>query len=220
MFTLKKMLLAAALVAPAALIAGSAGAQTVNVAVADLQAAMSNTKAAQNAATQIRTANGAAISQIQARQQSAQTELQPLVTKFQADQRANVAQATLQQEATTIQTRENAARADIQRLSAPIDLAQAYVAEQIQPKLQQAVQAAMAQRSVSVLLKPDAAWVTLPAADLTSTITAQLDTLVPSVNATPPAGWRPGQNGAAPAAAAAPAATRPATSNSRRNSGR
>jgi Skp family chaperone for outer membrane proteins len=217
MTTLNKMLLAAAIVTPLTFVAGAAQAQTAGVA--DLQAAMSNTKAAQNAATQIRTANTAVISQIQARQQSAQTELQPLVTKFQADQRANVAQATLQQEATTIQARENAARADIQRLSAPIDLAQAYVAEQIQPKLQQAVQAAMAQRNVSVLLKPDAAWVTLPAADLTATITAQLDTLVPSVNATPPAGWQPGQNGAG--AGAASAAGRPAAATgNRRNGGR
>lgn len=212
MTTIKMLLVAAA--APATLIAGVAGAQTVNVAVADLQAAMGNTKAAQAAATQVRTANAAAITQIQARQQAAQTELQPLVAKFQADQRANVAQATLQQEATNIQTRENAARADIARLSAPIDLAQAYISEQIQPKLQQAVQAAMAQRNVSVLLKPDSTYVTLPAGDLTGAITTQLDTLIPSVNATPPAGYQPGQAGAA---APAPAPAAPA---GRRNSGR
>ena len=219
--TTTKTLLLATLVMPAALAVTAApttaGAQ--QAAVADLQAAMSNTKAAQAAVTQIRTANAAAITQIQARQQAAQTELQPLITKFQADQRANVAPATLQSEATTIQTRENAARADIQRLSAPIDLAQAYVVEQIQPKLQQAVQAAMTQRNATVLLKPDAAYVTLPAADLTAAITAQLDTLVPSVNATPPAGYQPGQAGGGGAGAAAPA-TRAAPAGNRRNSGR
>ena len=213
-----KTLLLAALVAPTALAATAAQAQ--QVAVADLQAAMSNTKAAQAAVTQIRTANAAAITQIQARQQAAQTELQPLVAKFQADQRANVAPATLQSEATAIQTRENAARADIQRLSAPIDLAQSYVVDQIQPKLQQAVQTAMAQKNATVLLKPDAAYVTLPAADLTAAITAQLDTLVPSVNATPPAGYQPGQ--AAGGTGTAPAASRPAATaaGNRRNSGR
>lgn len=219
MTKIKTMIVAAALVAPAVLGATTASAQAAGgVGVADLQAAMGNTKAAQAAATQIRTANAAAITQIQARQQAAQTELTPLVNKFQADQRANVAAATLQSEATNIQTRENAARADISRLGAPIDRAQAYISEQIQPKLQQAVQAAMTQRNVTLLLKPDNVFVALPASDLTQAITAQLDTLVPSVNATPPAGWQPGQNqaaGAAPATAPAPAAT-----TSRRNSGR
>lgn len=219
MTMMKTMLLTAALAVPATLGATAAAAQAVGgVAVADLQSAMGNTKAAQAAAAQIRTANASAIAQIQARQQAAQTELQPLVTKFQADQRANVAQATLQSEATTIQTRENAARADIARLSAPIDRAQAYIAEQIQPKLQQAVQAAMTQRNVSTLLKPDSVFVALPAGDLTQAITAQLDTLVPSVNATPPADWQPGQQGQqGQAAGAAPATRAPA---SRRNGGR
>lgn len=211
----KQILLAAAFIAPATLGATAASAQaTGGAAVADLQGAMGNTKAAQAAVAQVRTANAAVIAQIQARQQAAQTELQPLVAKFQADQAANVAPATLQAEANTIQTRENAARADIARISTPIDRAQAYIAEQIQPKLQQAVQAAMAQRNVTVMLKPDSVFVALPAGDLTPAITAQLDTLVPSVNATPPAGWQPGQQGQA-----APASAPPATG-SRRNSGR
>jgi Skp family chaperone for outer membrane proteins len=219
MTTIKKTLLAAALAVPATLVAtGAAHAQaTGGVAVADLQAAIESTKAAQAAATQIRTANASAITQIQARQQAAQTELQPLVTKFQADQRANVAQATLQSEAATIQARENAARTDIARLGEPIQRAQAYVTEQIQPKLQQAVQTAMTQRNVTLLLKPDSAFVVQPASDLTQAITAQLDTLVPSVGSTPPAGWQPGQ------AAGAAAPGRPATATptgNRRNSGR
>ena len=116
-------------------------------------------------------------------------------------------QATLQAEATTIQTRENAARQELGTLSAPIQRAQAYALEQIQPKLADAVTAAMKARGVTLLLKPDGAYVIQPASDLTPAITTQLDATVPSVNATPPAGYQPGQGAGAPAAAA-PAPTR------------
>ena len=67
-------------------------------------------------------------------------------------------------------------------------------------------------RGVTVLLKPAAALVVQPTADITAAITAELDATVPSVSITPPAGWQPGQQGqqapagAAPAAGATPAA--------------
>ncbi len=201
--TFKHILLAAALVSLAMLVANAAQAQAV--AVADPQAAMENTKAFQAAAATIRTTYASAITQLQTRQTAIQAELAPLVTKFQADQRANVAQATLQSEATAIQTKENAARQELGGISAPIQRAQAYALEQIQPKLADAVTAAMKARGVTLLLKPDGAYVIQPASDLTPAITTQLDAVVPSVNAVPPAGYVPGQaagaTGAAPTAA-------------------
>ena len=200
--TFKTMLLAAAIVAPAVFAANAAQAQAV--AVADPQAAMENTKAFQAAAATIRTTYASTITQLQARNTAIQAELQPLVTKFQADQRANVPQATLQAEATTIQNREAAARQELGTMSAPIQRAQAYALEQIQPKLADAVTAAMKARGVTLLLKPDGAYVIQPGSDLTPAITAQLDSVVPSVNATPPAGYQPGQAGAGAAAGAAP----------------
>ena len=204
--TFKKLLLAAAFTAPAAFAANAAQAQAV--AVADPQAAMENTKAFQAAAATIRTTYASAITQLQTRQTAIQAELAPLVTKFQADQRANVPQATLQAEATAIQTRENAARQELGGISAPIQRAQAYALEQIQPKLADAVTAAMKARGVTLLLKPEGAYVIQPASDLTPAITTQLDAVVPSVNAVPPAGYQPGQNGAAAGAAPAAAPTR------------
>ncbi|WP_375395281.1 OmpH family outer membrane protein [uncultured Sphingomonas sp.] len=202
--TFKHILLA--VVSPAVLVANAAQAQAV--AVADPQAAMENTKAFQAAAATIRTTYASAITQLQTRQAAIQAELQPQVTKFQADQRANVPQATLQAEATAIQTRENAARAELGGISAPIQRAQAYALEQIQPKLADAVTAAMKARGVTLLLKPDGAYVIQPASDLTPAITTQLDAVVPSVNATPPAGYVPGQAAGAPGAAPAAAPTR------------
>ena len=204
--TFKKLLLAAAIAAPATLAANAVQAQAV--AIADPQAAMENTKAFQAAAATIRTTYATAITQLQARNTAIQAELQPLITKFQADQRANVAPATLQAEATTIQNREAAARQELGTMSAPIQRAQAYALEQIQPKLADAVTAAMKARGVTLLLKPDGAYVIQPASDLTPAITQQLDTVVTTVNATPPAGYEPGQNTGGGPAGATPAPAR------------
>ena len=203
--TIKTLLIAAAVAAPAVFAANAAQAQAV--AIADPQAAMENTKAFQAAAATIRTTYASAITQLQTRQTAIQAELQPLVTKFQADQRGNVPQATLQSEATAIQAKENAARQELGTISAPIQRAQAYALEQIQPKLNDAVTAAMKARGVTLLLKPDGAYVIQPASDLTPAITTQLDAVVPSVNAVPPAGYQPGQN--AGGASTTPAATAP-----------
>jgi len=135
------------------------------------------------------------------------------VTAFNTARAApNANQASLQQQATTIQTREQAAQAEIQRITLPAQRAQAYAIEQISAKLPDAVQAVVRARNVSMLVRPDAVLFAGPTADVTSAITTELDRLVPTVSVTPPANWQPGQQqgaSAAAAPAAAPAA-RPA----------
>jgi hypothetical protein len=92
-----------------------------------------------------------------------------------------------------------------------INLAQAYVQEQIVAKLDDALKAAMTKAKVQVVLKEAATESYVPAMDITNAVVAELNTLVPSVGIVPPQGWRPGQQGQAPAAAApAPAAANPA----------
>ena len=149
----------------------------------------------------------------EARRQAVGKELQPLVTAFNTARAApNANQASLQQQATTIQTREQAAQAEIQRITLPAQRAQAYAIEQISAKLPDAVQAVVRARNVSMLVRPDAVLFAGPTADVTSAITTELDRLVPTVSVTPPANWQPGQQqgaSAAAAPAAAPAA-RPA----------
>ena len=208
--TIKTLLLAAALIAPAA-IATSATAQTV--AVANPEGAVGNSKAWAAARTQIETTYKAQLDQAEARRQAVGKELQPLVTAFNTARAApNANQASLQQQATTIQTREQAAQAEIQRITLPAQRAQAYAIEQISAKLPDAVQAVVRARNVSMLVRPDAVLFAGPTADVTSAITTELDRLVPTVSVTPPANWQPGQQqgaSAAAAPAAAPAA-RPA----------
>ena len=206
--TIKTLLLAAALATPGLVVASQANAQVNGVGVADFQAAVANTKAWAAARTQIETTYKAQIDQSNARRAALQAELQPMVTKFQAAQAApGATQASLQPQYQAIQAREASAQQELNRITAPVQRAQAYAIEQISGHMNEAVQAAVRAKNVSLLLRPEAASFAQPAADVTPAITAELDRVVPSVGITPPAGWQPGQNGAA---GAAPAATAPA----------
>ncbi len=206
--TIKTLLLAAALVAPA-LAATPASAQAI--AVANPEGAVANSKAWSAARAQIETTYKAQLDQANARREAVGRELQPLVTAFNTARAApNANQAALQTQAQAIQTREQAAQAELSRLTAPAQRAQAYAIEQISGRLSDAVQAVVRARNVTMLVRPDAVLFANPTADVTAAITTELDRLVPSVGITPPANWQPGQQqqGAAPAAAA-PAATTP-----------
>ena len=206
----KTLLLAAALVAP---VAAPVAAQAQTVAVANPEQAIGASRAGAAARTQIETTYKAQLDQAEARRQAVGKELQPLVTAFNTARAApNANQASLQQQATTIQTREQAAQAEIQRITLPAQRAQAYAIEQISAKLPDAVQAVVRARNVSMLVRPDAVLFAGPTADVTSAITTELDRLVPTVSVTPPANWQPGQQqqGAAAAAPAAAPAARPA----------
>lgn len=200
----KTLLLAAALVAP---VAAPVAAQAQTVAVANPEQAIGASRAWATARTQIETTYKAQLDQAEARRQAVGKELQPLVTAFNTARAApNANQASLQQQATTIQTREQAAQAEIQRITLPAQRAQAYAIEQISAKLPDAVQAVVRARNVSMLVRPDAVLFAGPTADVTSAITTELDRLVPTVSVTPPANWQPGQQQQGAPAAAAPAA--------------
>ncbi len=202
----KTMLLAAALVAPGTVLAGTAAAQVSGIAVANPEGAVAGSKAWQAARTQIQTTYKTQLDQARARQTAIQAELQPLVTAYQTAARApGATEASLRPQAQAIQTKQQAAQQELGRLTEPAQRAEAYALEQISAKLPEAVQAAVRARNVSILLRPEAALFAQPAADITSAITAELDKSVPSVGITPPAGWQPGQQGGGQAAA--PAAT-------------
>lgn len=206
MTNFKQALLAVAIAAPATLVATGAAAQSV--AIADPDAAIANSKAFQAANAQIRTTYKTQIDQVTARRTALTAELQPLATQFETAQRApGATEASLRPLATNIQAKQEAANRELARLSEPFQRAQAYVVEQLRAKEGAALDSAMKSRGVTLVLSPQAALAAQPAADLTPAITAALDASTPSVSATPPAGWQPGQQGGG---AAAPAAGTPA----------
>ena len=210
----KLMLLAATLAAPGALVAGSATAQVSGIAVANPEQAVANSKAWTAARAQIQTTYKAQLDQANTRRTAIQAELQPLVTAYQTAARApGASEASLRPQAQAIQTKQQAAQQELARLTEPAQRAESYAIEQISAKLPDAVNGAVRAKNVSLLLRPNSALFAQPTADITAAITAELDRLVPTVGITPPANWKPGQQGdaqgaAAPAAAAAaPAAT-------------
>lgn len=208
MNTFSKLLVAAAVLSPA-----PALAQVSGIAVANADQAVANSRAWTAARTQIETTYKTQIDQARTRGQTLERELQPLITAFNTARAApNANQASLQTQAQTIQTRQQAAQQELGRLTQPAQRAQAYALEQISNRLPEAVQTVVRARNVSLLLRPDAALFAQPTADITPAITTELDRLVPSVGITPPANWQPGQQQQAAAPATAPAArpTQPA----------
>lgn len=194
---------------PLALLATPAAAQ--NVATANIEGAIEGTNAYRTAMTQMQTTYAAQITQARTRQTAIEAELKPLVDAFNTAQRApNPNRTALQTQYTTLQQRRQTADQELARITQPVSLARAYVLSQFEPRLDAAVKAAMAKKRVNLVVQPQAVLLAQPAADITADIVTELNSAVPSVTITPPAGWQPGQARAAGAVPAA-ATPRPAT---------
>lgn len=175
----------------AALTAAPALAQ---VAVADLESAVIQSVAYQNAQKQIQTTYKAQIDAFNARQTALTNQLKPLQTELQTMQRNPATQqAAFQAKVTAYQTQENNAKGELQRLAAPFGRPTAYAQAQVSEKLNDAIKAAMTAKGIKIVVSPDATLAVAPDANLTPEITNQLNTLVKTVSITPPANWQPGQ---------------------------
>lgn len=203
----KMLLTAAALASPIAVVATAADAQAGGVAVANVEAAVANSKAMTTARQQIQATYKTQIDQANTRRTALEAELRPLADAYQKAAAApGATEASLRPQAQAIQTRQQAANNELGRLLQPAQRATLYAEEQVAAKLNDAVQAAVRARGVTLLLRPEAAMLAQPAADITPAITAELDRSVPTVSIAAPAGWQPGQR-TATAPAAAPAQT-------------
>lgn len=192
--------------ASALALAPAAPAMAQTVAYTDVQQVLGTSAAAKLADQQMRVTYKAQYDQVESRSRVLQAELNAMIVKFQADQKANPNNPALQTQAKAIQDKQRAAQEELGRMSDPIERVNAYVLEQIDAKLDAAVTAAMAKKKVALLLQRGAVIKNTPGTDLTQDIVNELNTLVPNVSITPPANWQPGQNrpGAQPAAPAAP----------------
>lgn len=217
MTTFSKLLLATAIAIPG-VIAAAAPAAAQSVAVLDPDAAIGNSNAWKTAAQTIQTTYKTQIDQVQARQQALANEIKAAATPLDTNKDGQISQAELQAAQSSnpnavkaLQTKEQSAQQELQRLSLPFNRAKAYAIEQISSHEDDAVSNVVKQRHITVLLRPEATFVADPSADVTSAVTAEVDRLITApVSVTPPANWQPGQQQAAAPAAAAPAA-KPAT---------
>ncbi len=192
--------------APAA--AAAAGPVAVQgIAVASLDAAIANSDAFRVAEQQRPVTYKPNFDGANARGKALEAQLKPLVDKFEADRKApkpNV--PALQAQAKVLQDLQERGKQEIQQQLMPVALSEAYVAEQIEAKLDQAVQQAMTKAKVSLLLQPNAVIARSVSYDLTDEIVAELNVLIPSAQLVPPTGWEPRQVREARAQQAAQAA--------------
>jgi Skp family chaperone for outer membrane proteins len=202
--------------------AQDSGIVVPGLAIANLDAVVANSNAFKTAETQRQTTYKAQIDQATSRGAALNAQLKPLADKFNADrQGGKVGQAALEQQAASIQQLQQSGQAELQRILQPVALSRAYVQEQLDDKMDQAVKNAMARKKISLLLSPQSVQaVNNNAYNLNQDILNELNTLLPSAQLVPPAGWLPrevreqqaqqgGQQQPAPAAAPARSGKQP-----------
>ncbi|MBA4747530.1 MAG: OmpH family outer membrane protein [Sphingopyxis sp.] len=187
--------LAAATLTVAPLFAVPAAAQSkTGIAVADVRVAAARSNAFTTAAQQIETTYKAQIDARDSRAQTLQAELNLLVAKYNEEARKPTPnQATVQAAAKAVQDKRTAATAEISQLGQQVDLAIAYVEDQISLRMNEAIRAAMKRLKVDLLLNPEGVLAREPAVDITDAVVADLNAILPNVGIVPPAGYQPGQ---------------------------
>ena len=195
---MKKLFVASALaiatlsVSPMAAV--PAAAQAKSVAVADVRVAAARSNAFTVATGQIETTYKAQIDQQNTRGQTLQAEINVLIAKYNEEVRKTPQnQTALQAAGKALQDKRQAAQAELAQIGAPVELAIAYVEDQISIRMMDAVRAAMTARKVDLLLQPNAVVRREDSADITDAVVAELNKVLPSVSITPPAGYEPGQ---------------------------
>ncbi|MES2492259.1 MAG: OmpH family outer membrane protein [Pseudomonadota bacterium] len=202
--------------APAAAPTAPAGPIVAGLGIANLEAVMVNSNAYKTAQSQRPTTYKAQYDAAEARRAQIAAQIKPLVDKFNADRAAaSPNQASLQQQAQTIQQIQESAQGELQKILQPAALSENYVQEQLGEKLPVAVNAAMTKRKITLLVNPENVLSANPAYNLNQDILNELNAAAPSVQLVPPAGWEPRQvrearaqqAGQQQAPAAAPATT-------------
>lgn len=195
---MKKILVASALavasLSVSPMLAVPAAAQAKAVAVADVRVAAGRSNAFTVASQQIETTHKATIDQQQTRGQTLQAEINVLIAKYNEEvKKTPQNQTTLQAAGKALQDKRQAANAELTRIGAPVDLAIAYVEDQISLRMNEAIKAAMTAKKVDLLLNPDAVLARENNVDITEAVIAEINRILPNVSITPPAGYQPGQ---------------------------
>jgi Skp family chaperone for outer membrane proteins len=191
-FTASALAIAALSVSP--MFAAPAAAQARAVAVADVRAAAAKSNAFTVASQQIQTTYKAQIDQQETRGQTLQAEMNVLIAKYNEEAKKSPQnQTALQAAAKAVQDKRQAAQEELGKIGEPVELALAYVEDQISVRMNEAIKAAMTAKKVDLLLQPDAVLARENNVDITDAVVVELNKILPSVTITPPAGYKPGQ---------------------------
>ena len=194
---MKRLLTSATALALGAALAVStsapASAQVSGIGVAEPAIVVAGSQALTNAYSQIGTTYAAQRTQIE----QLDKQRVVLIKKFDTnnDGKLDQAEQTAAQAATN-QTRKQLETLDqqINTVQAPINLAAAYAVSQIAQQLGAAVQQVVSAGNVQLILPSSQVLYSAEAANLNQKIVAALNTRLPQVSITPPAGWQPDQS--------------------------
>jgi Skp family chaperone for outer membrane proteins len=195
-----------ALAALSPMVAAPAAAQVVKgIAVVSLPAVVANSNAYKTAETQRPVTYKAQLDAAEARRVAITAQIKPLVDKYNADRQANPNNPALQQEGAQIQQLDQSGQRELQQLLAPLALSRAYVQEQIEDKLDTAVQTAAKKKNITLIIDPTSGAVVYADAayNLTQDVLNEVNALIPSAQLVPPDGWLPREQRQQQAAAAA-----------------
>lgn len=173
--------------------APAATAAVTGIGVANLEAAVVNSDAFRLAGQQRPVSYKAYYDQAEARAKQIDAQLKPMADKFEADRAAKKPEAVLVPQVQAIQQLQERGKQEIQQILMPVALSEAYVTEQVEDKLDAAVQAAMTKKGVSIVLQPGAVVARANSYEMTPAIIAELNALIPTAQLAPPQGWLPRQ---------------------------
>ena len=195
---MKKFLAASALaiatLSVSPILSAPAIAQAKGVAVADVRVAAARSNAFQTASTQIETTYKAQIDQQQSRGQTLQAEVNVLIAKYNEEIKKTPRNETaIAAAGKAVQDKQRAAQTELGQIGAPVDLAIAYVEDQISVRMNEAIKAAMTAKKVDLLVNPEAVIARENNVDITDAVVAELNRILPNVSTAVPAGYQPGQ---------------------------
>lgn len=202
--------------------AEAAPAVAPGIGVANIEAIKANSNAFKLAEQQREATYKATIDAARTRAQQIDAQIKALAAKIDADRKApKPNQEAIEQQIAQAQQLQQSGQQEVNKLLEPVAMSQAYVDEQINEKLGPAISQTMKEQQISLLLQPQAVLVaTSKAYDLNLAILTKLNTLLPSAQIVPPAGWEPREVREQKAAQAAQAAPAAAPTTSKQPSGR
>lgn len=201
--TTKTRLLAMLLAAPATLaFVAPANAQVAgSLAYANPTTVVATSKAFAAARTQISTTYKASFDQIEARRAAAQKEAEPLLTQLDTNKDGKLSPEEIKAAQTAknpiidkLKASQDAAEADIAKLTNPAARAELFAIESILRQYEAAQLRVVTAKKIGVVLSPEVFMYAPDSADISGAITAEIDKVAPTVSIQPPADWQPSRD--------------------------
>lgn len=189
--TFLKSALAAAVALSAVAVAAPAAAQVNGMAVHDPAVVVASSQALRNAFQLINTTYTTQIQQgeLLANQRNDVLRTLDVNNDGQLDE---AEQASLTETSPVVQ-QINGIDQQIAAAEAPVQLARLFVVNQVGQQYAASVQQVISDRRIQVMLSPEAIVYAADGMDVTQLVVTALNTRLPSVSITPPAGWQPTQ---------------------------